>query len=52
MFDNKGPRIRFRDRRLEKGEMYHHYCEDCGQELHPDLAYSHRCSSLAMKKSH
>jgi len=51
MFNSKIPTIEFRDRPLEKGEKYHHYCKDCGQELHPDLAYSHKCNSLIIKKS-
>lgn len=35
--------IIFRDRPLKKGEKHHHYCSKCGQELHPDFAYSHVC---------
>ena len=34
------PRIGFRDRPLNKGEKYHHYCVECGVELHADLAYT------------
>jgi len=37
------PRIEFRDRLLKDGEKYHHRCTKCGVELHPDLAYSHKC---------
>lgn len=40
------PRIGFRDRPLNKGEKYHHYCMECGIELHADLAYSHKCNPL------
>lgn len=46
MFNNKNSAIEFRDRPLKKGEKYHHYCRDCGQELHPDLAYSHKCNAI------
>ena len=35
--------IVFRDRPLKPGEKQHHYCTECGQELHPDLAYRHKC---------
>lgn len=35
--------IRFRDRALKVGEKSHYYCDKCGWELHPDLAYSHKC---------
>lgn len=49
MFDDNNPTIEFRDRPLRKGEKYHHKCKDCGQELHPDLAYSHRCSLIINK---
>ena len=38
--------IVFRDRPLKPSEKYHHYCTECGQELHPDFAYSHKCSGL------
>ena len=38
--------IIFRDRSLKPNESYHHYCEECGVELHPDLAYSHKCNPL------
>jgi hypothetical protein len=40
--------IRFRDRPLEKGERSHYYCDKCGQELHPDFAYTHRCNPLTL----
>jgi len=44
------PRIDFRDRPLKKGEKHHHYCLDCGAELHPDLAYSHKCVRVSGEK--
>ena len=30
----------------KKGEKHHHYCSKCGQELHPDFAYSHNCGKI------
>ncbi len=38
--------IQFRDRPLQPNEKYHHYCDKCKQELHPDLAYGHKCNLL------
>lgn len=38
--------IIFRDRPLKKGEHSHYVCDKCGEELHPDMAYSHKCSIL------
>lgn len=35
--------IHFRDRPLKKGEKSHYYCDKCGEELHPDFAYTHKC---------
>lgn len=36
-------KIVFRDRPLKDGEKYHHYCTECGQEIHLDMVSSHRC---------
>ena len=38
--------IVFCDRALESDEKYHHHCTKCGQDLHPDLAYSHKCNPI------
>lgn len=38
--------IIFRDRPLKEGERSHYVCDKCGEELHPDSAYTHKCSSL------
>lgn len=38
----------FRDRSLKPSERYHHYCSECGAELHSDLAYSHKCGPLVL----
>ncbi len=50
MFNNKNSDVVFRDRPLKKGEKYHHYCKNCGRELHPDMAYRHKCSPLIIKE--
>jgi orotate phosphoribosyltransferase len=39
----------FRDRPLKEGEHSHYYCSKCEVELHPDLAYSHKCSILLVE---
>ena len=36
-------RIRFRDRPLQPGEQYQTYCDECGEEVHPDFIHSHKC---------
>jgi uncharacterized OB-fold protein len=38
--------VTFRDRALKKGEHSHYVCDQCGAELHPDMAYSHKCSMV------
>ncbi len=38
--------IVFRDRALKPGETSHYYCPDCGCEIHPDFAYSHKCNPV------
>jgi len=40
--------IEFRDRALKPAEKYHHVCTECGQELHPDFAHSHKCNSIVL----
>jgi len=42
--------IKFRDRALQPNEKYHHYCECCGQDIHPDLVQSHKCNPLLIKE--
>ncbi|MHA1868076.1 MAG: hypothetical protein ACTSXD_08405 [Candidatus Heimdallarchaeaceae archaeon] len=42
--------IQFRDRALKEGEKSHYYCDECGIELHPDFAYSHKCNPYILKK--
>jgi hypothetical protein len=39
--------IEFRDRALKPNERSHYVCTECGCELHPDMAYSHKCNSIA-----
>lgn len=41
--------VYFRDRALKVGEHSHYVCEECGEELHPDMAYSHTCRLLHFK---
>ena len=38
--------IIFRDRPLKEGEKYHHICQECGEEIHPDMIDTHQCSKL------
>jgi uncharacterized OB-fold protein len=38
--------IQFRDRALKEEETSHYYCDRCGEELHPDLAYAHKCNAF------
>lgn len=38
--------IIFRDRPLKQDEQYHHVCQKCGAEIHPDLVQSHKCPLL------
>lgn len=38
--------IIFRDRPLKSNEKSHYYCNVCGQELHQDLAYNHKCKLI------
>ncbi len=33
----------FIDRPLKPNETSHYRCNCCGQHLHPDFAYSHKC---------
>lgn len=42
-----GKGIGFRDRPLRPNEKYHHYCKECGAEVHPDFVHSHKCSPFA-----
>jgi len=37
--------IRFRDRALKPGETSNYYCDECGQDVHPDFRHSHKCSN-------
>ena len=41
--------IQFRDRPLRCGEKSHYYCDECGCELHPDFAYSHKCKNIKLE---
>ena len=41
--------VNFRDRTLKAGEKYHHYCSECGAEIHPDMIQSHRCKNNNFK---
>jgi len=40
----------FRDRVLKSSEKSHYVCSECGCELHPDMAYFHKCSPLAISE--
>jgi hypothetical protein len=44
--------VTFRDRPLKAGEHSHYVCDQCGAELHPDMAYSHNCAIVSNIKWH
>lgn len=36
----------FRDRALKPSERSHWHCTECGQDIHPDFANSHKCNPI------
>jgi hypothetical protein len=36
--------IIFRDRPLKPNETFHHYCDFCKVEIHPDMIQTHKCN--------
>ena len=39
-------KVIFRDRSLGPGETSHYHCTECGQDIHPDFAQSHKCNPI------